>query len=193
MREPLRVGESDWVTWPDFSYPVIARDDSPELIEECWQFLAEEFSQHRHTTYPKPRRASGDLIAAKVRASAVGVGSDQDLRRKVERQQLAIERLLAFVPRREQQVPRDRLTDIAREIGREAAQVFSVANAVVTILDETDEEALAAHRIVVDIAASADFDAVDFVEKSVELQRWFASNVAKDELKSIRLLVEPVP
>jgi len=192
MTKTFKASEDGWIDWKDFVRPIIGREDPSDLIDQCWEYLADEHAAPPSAQPAHPKKVAGELVAAKIRASAIGIGPDSDLRRQVQRQQVAIDRLLAFVPKRMRRIPPERLGEIAREIARVAREVFGVDGVIVTASDESDEDTVACHRVLVDVPVADAFDVEGFVRSTMDLNRSAAALLSPEEFQAVRLFIEPM-
>lgn len=184
------VSIGEWVHRTDIERQIPARDDPRELIDVCWDYLVQYHLTRLSVTRTKQaaRRATAGLIAARIARSATR--PQTDLEKRVEAQDRAIARLLAFVPTRAKPIREDRLTAIIRDLTSLGREVFPGSQVVVTPENETDEETEACHRLVLRVEQPGT-DPEVFAAGATRLHRFLAQELLPEEYLAINLFVEP--
>ena len=187
----------------DLSRELYGREDGPELVSECIAYL-----KHSHRVHPRPEPQSSPshrnvrqaLIAAHVRRA---IGSRPELgeledriqgqQERLERQAAAIDRLLAFVPRREPPVLEQRLEELRLSVLSTAEAYAEDADVEISavIAPETDLDTPASHRISVLIGEGAGLSTKDLLDLEDYLNEHLIEITVPSESRA--LVVEVVP
>lgn len=180
----IELQPGHWVHAQDLRGPVLGREDPEHLIERCVDYFERrDFS--RSSSSVKAFRAKGRLLSAKVRKVAAPRPAEE-LRKKQE----IIDRLLAFVPRRSENLPEERLLAISREVAAAAVESFGTGSYVPVVADETDPESAAAHRITLYAMPDA-FEPEAWAQSAFQLHRWMAEALPLEESQAVSLVVVP--
>lgn len=200
MADSIQIRTNRWLHRADFDRDPFGRADPAELIDDCWEQLESQAAEPlTPASSDRPLKATGKLVAARVRASAgVHSAADPELKRLIEQQQRiirqqqgAIDRLLAFVPTRTRILEQSRLTEIVENVSKAVSHFFTGQEYTTTVSPETDEDTPACHRVVLEIVYASNFDSADFVERVAGLQRHMAETLSVEEFQSLRVFVEP--
>lgn len=197
MTDAIQIRENRWLHRADLERHPFGRTDPAELIDECWEELEAQSAAPQDNV--RPLKATGKLVAGRVRAAAgMHASSDTELRRVVEQQQEiiqqqqgAINRLLAFVPTRTRTLEDARLAEIFAIVSQTTSELFEGHKQSIAIAPETDDDTPACHRFLVDVVFMAEFDPADFVGRVVELNRRVAEALSVEEFQALRIFVEP--
>lgn len=184
----IKASSDHWVSRHDIARTIPGRDDSPEMIERCWEYLVERSSPTSGLGYTEAARS--EVVAAKVRSSARGSASPHGVEERLAAQQETIDRLLAFVPKRSHFIEPNRLLEIMARLGMEAAELLPGSNPAVVEEPEADSDTPAFHRIAVTLSTPTDRDILDVARSILKLHKLVAEITSPDEFAAIRLTVD---
>ena len=185
----------------DLSRRLYGREDRPELVRECVTYLKRSHRVRPRSEVPSSpshRKFLQALITARVRTA---VGSRPELREledrirgqeeRLERQAGAIDRLLAFVPRREPPVPARRMEEIIGLVSSAVATYFEDADVEVSVevAHETDLDTTAAHRITVCVAEGVELGTKDLLDLEDHLNEQLIESTTPSEGMALTLEV----
>lgn len=191
----LRASKDHWVRESDLVESPLGREDSAELIEQCLDYFAERSTGEYPVVKLSPatdRKTKDELLSAHVQSSIRHRLASGDLRRLLAEAHATIDRLLAFVPGRAQELEESRVDDLATQLAVKASELIPSAKLLrATVAPETDVDSMACHRIVLTLAVPETLDPLSFATATAELHRWLADNSPTDEYQAVRLIVEP--
>lgn len=178
----IRIGENHWA-WPhDLRSKPFGREDPEELVEECVDYLE---ARARTASARRANRTTGHIVARRVRAAVARSSTGSQPGPNV------IDRLLAYVPRREEQIPQGRLQEIVRVLLSQAKVIFGSEDIVPMLAMEEDLESPAAHRVTLFTRMDSP-DADRWAESTLALHRWVADALGPEESRALRVVVTPV-
>lgn len=193
----FKVFKERWLSDRDLAKSPFGRDDPPELIEQCGDYLSQRTTGEHAAidlSSTADRKTKAALVSAQVQASVQARLPTRDLERRLALAEATIDRLLAFVPARAKEIRDTRLDAIVEELSAKAAELLPGSRRVrVSVTPEADVDSAACHRIIVSLVVPTTLDANRFAGASTELHRWLAAATDVDEYKAIRLLIEPEP
>lgn len=190
----IEVREGRWLHFDDLAREIPGREDSPETIELCWRYLASGAERKTANALRSPelaRTVMAEVVAARVRASTVMRLSPQEIEERLEAQDAAIDRLLAFVPTRAAALSPKRLDRLGQLVQGIAAEVFRGAGTRLSITREEAADSAACHRLVLEVDQGSDLDPMEFVRASAFVHARLAQSVSSDEFQAVRLFIEP--
>ncbi len=196
----LRPGR--WAYADEFALPLQGREDPPEMVAACVDYLQHRFGERGAT---QSRHRPGDVVvrsalaAARVQASTIAA-SGVTARRLAElaatlvQQQATIDRLLALIPGRVRELAPEELAQVRRRVVAWARELFGLhQDPAVDLEAERDPGTEHCHRIVVKVPEGALRDPEEHVQREFELQRRLATELAGDAYRAIQLSVEIDP
>lgn len=179
----IQVADDHWVHEDDLRRQVFGREDEDDIVDECVTYFHERGGDEASALVA--HRAAGRLVAARVRRAASGLAAEQ-----MRKKDAVIDRLLAFVPRREPEIPESRLVSFVGELVDAARQRFGEGTFVPFVTPETDPDSQAAHRLTL-IAEPEAMDPMKWADATFSLHVWAAENLDEPERRALRLVVMP--
>jgi len=186
----------------EFAPPIPGREDPPDVVQACVDYL-ERYSRGRA---PMSHRQRADdvvvrsaLAAARVQASTVAASGAMarrfaELTATVVQQQTTIDHLLAHIPGRMQELPRERLDAVRVQVAAWAREIFELgAPPDVEVQADRDRGSEACHRIVVHVPTPAEVNPEEYVRREITLHLRLAETLGGDEFRAVQLIVEPKP
>ena len=175
-------------TWPaavDLARRIEGRDDPDELTDTCQHFINQE--RRRATPPGRAEKAASEINAAIV---ASYVADQTEDRRRLTAALATIDRLLAFVPARGDEISSQRLTNLALALAQEAKRLLPDVNVILTIDTEADLDSRARYRILASIVRTAAVTDEAILTCTIALHRRLAEVSTTSEYQSIALLAE---
>lgn len=190
----LRLSPTQSIGYWDLARVTAGREDAPELIDRCWQYLEERnTNEFRVVSLDRTgvKRTKAELVAAHVQTEIASRGGISSLQRRLADAEATIDRLLAFVPVRSGDLGRERLDMIVQELlATVARELHGVSRTTVQVVDESDPETTACHRMMLTVDWDVDNDPIGLASAVTLLHQRFAQLITPAEFPSINLLVE---
>lgn len=192
----FQVDEGLWILEEDLRRPIPGRIDPEEKIENCLAYL---YHFHRRGAVPFHARAqslhtwkaTGEILAALIKSSAIGTGREKVLADLVEVQKDAIDRLLAFLPAKASEPPPERMDEILAFLEEQVRGEFGTDSSLsITVLQEDDKETAASYRIVFEVRHRSDVTPDDYSKAEFRIFRSLAGFLNNEERRAIRLVIE---
>ncbi len=186
------VKRNRWPAYHDIAERIEDREDPPELVDQCWQYITGEFAVSSGNDLTVARQAASKIATVQIQASISKSSREIELEESLKAAKSTIDRLLAFVPGRAAAIASARLSDISEAMTREAARLFKQPRPITTmLLEETEHDSAARYRLTLSVDLDAQLDPVAFTEIVRRIHRFMVELTTPEEYQAIRLLVEP--